>query len=73
MEANTAFYAEESEVNNNNVNEMGLGVGFSIGGKFIIKSGWIFEILGGGGRNFINRDSITEAYARIGVILGKRF
>ena len=72
MEANGAFYSEESE-DNNDMNEIGLGVGFSIGGKFITKSGWIFELLGGGGRNFINKDKITEAYARIGLIIGKRF
>lgn len=60
-EAHTALYSEESKYNEN---EIGLGVGFSIGGKFVTKKGWTFELVYGAGRNFINDDKIRKIYQR---------
>lgn len=33
-----------------------LGLGFSIGGKWVSKNGFVFELYGGAGRNILNQD-----------------
>lgn len=52
--------------------ETGLGAGIAIGGKWITKRNWIFEIYSGFARNFIN-DKNHEVVPRAGLTLGKRF
>lgn len=63
---NGNYYEEEDKA-------FGAGLGLGIGAKFMTKSGWIGEILGGLGRNFIEKDRISEIYPRFGITLGKRF
>ncbi|NER18318.1 DUF3575 domain-containing protein [Spongiivirga citrea] len=47
-------------------------LGFSIGGKFLSRKGFVAEVYGGIGRNFGNND-LFEFVPRVGVTLGKRF
>jgi hypothetical protein len=54
-------------------NFLGFGAGIGLGGKFITKKGFIVELLGGLGRNFVNSDVINEVYPRFGISIGKRF
>lgn len=70
IEGNGALFSEESITGNN---EIGLGFGIAIGGKFLTKKNWIGEIVIGGGRSFVNKDIISEGYPRIGISIGKRF
>ena len=50
-------------------------IGFSVGGKFITKKGFAFDLYGGLGRNFISSDDdvATDVVPRLGVSLGYRF
>ncbi len=48
-------------------------LGVSIGGKFISKRGFLAEIYGGIGRNFLNSDFAPEVVPRGGISLGFRF
>ncbi|MEN8186035.1 MAG: DUF3575 domain-containing protein [Bacteroidota bacterium] len=76
IEGNAAVFSEESNAyigSNRTEDELGLGLGISLGGKFLNKKGWIGELVFGGGRNFINEDKINEAYPRFGITIGKRF
>ncbi len=72
VEPNVAVFSEER---NDEVvgSEIGLGAGLAIGGKFLTRKGWVVELLGGMGRNFLNTDYISDIYPRIGVSIGKRF
>lgn len=82
VEANAAFYGEEYEVvllqfdgsgNSRSKSAFGAGLGMAIGGKFLNKKGWVGELVGGLGRNFLNTDNISGAYPRVGLSIGKRF
>ena len=59
--------------------ETGFALGISVGGKFIIKSGFTAEIYGGIGRNLFNNDSNNnvnfgnDLITRGGISLGYRF
>jgi hypothetical protein len=48
-----------------------VGFGASIGVKLITRNNYIGEIFAGGGRLFGN--ALTDGYARVGILLGKRF
>lgn len=48
-------------------------LGVSIGGKFISKRGFLAEVYGGIGRNFLNSESSPEVVPRGGISLGFRF
>ncbi len=48
-------------------------LGVSIGGKFISKRGFLAEVYGGIGRNFLNADFAPEVVPRGGISLGFRF
>jgi len=50
----------------------GFAFGVAIGGKWITKRNWVFELYTGYGRNIINND-ITQDVPRAGITLGKRF
>lgn len=65
-----AFFGTISNVNST---KTGFGVGIEIGGKFLTKNGWIGEIFGGIGRNFLDTDLIGDYYPRVGISIGKRF
>ena len=80
LEGNAAVYTEEASRDffesgreYKEGSQLGLGLGLGIGAKFLTRSGWVGEILGGLGRNFINTDYISELYPRLGISLGKRF
>ena len=77
IEANSPFfsqkYIEGSFFNNQSESGLGFGLGLSIGGKFMTKSGWVGEIYTGLARSFINTDKIRELYPRAGITIGKRF
>jgi hypothetical protein len=79
MEGSAALYSqtrESSTVDGRGIlyeDATGMGLGFSLGGKFVNSSDWVFEIVWGGGRNFINTDHISEFYPRLGLSIGKRF
>lgn len=82
IEGNGAVFSENYEqhvvvngevIQNEDRNETGAGLGLGIGGKFMTKSGWVGEIVGGVGRNFINEDNMSAAYPRFGITIGKRF
>ncbi|MFM8741663.1 MAG: hypothetical protein ACKOC0_15890 [Cytophagales bacterium] len=53
-------------------NFLGFGAGIGLGGKFITKNGFIAELLGGLGRNFVNTN-VINVYPRFGISIGKRF
>ncbi len=48
-------------------------LGVSIGGKFISKRGFLAEVYGGIGRNFLDSDFAPEVVPRGGISLGFRF
>lgn len=82
VEANGAMYVEEYEVRAAQLNEtrvlrtentFGAGLGIAIGGKFLNNKGWVGEIVGGAGRNFLNTEKISGTYPRLGLSIGKRF
>lgn len=75
IEGNGILFAEDKYyyADDEHTNYTGLGLGIAVGGKFITSRGWIGEIYGGAGRNFINTDKIINAYPRFGVTIGKRF
>lgn len=52
-----------------------LAFGFSVGGKFLTRKGFAFDLFGGFGRNFISSDEdlATDVVPRLGVSLGYRF
>jgi len=53
-------------------NDTDFALGFAIGGKFLTKKGWTFELSGGIGRNILNTDS-EDFVPRGGLSIGKRF
>jgi hypothetical protein len=65
--------------NNETFKETDFALGVSVGGKFIIKSGFTAEIYGGVGRNIFNNDSnnnvnfSNDLITRGGISLGYRF
>lgn len=52
-----------------------IGFGMAVGGKFVSKKGFLFEVFGGVGRNITtsNNDVGTEFVPRLGATLGWRF
>ena len=52
--------------------ETDLALGVAIGGKFLTKKGFVFEIYGGLGRNLFN-DKSLDFIPRMGLTFGKRF
>ena len=62
-------YTRSDETSNN------IGFGISVGGKFVSKGGFLFEVFGGVGRNIIqsNQDVGSEFIPRLGATLGWRF
>ena len=74
LEGNGILISEESfeDFGTNSSNELGAGVGISVGGKFLTDTGLIGEVVLGVSRNF-NGSSNTVAFPRIGIMLGKRF
>ncbi len=72
LEANAALFSEDTNEGTGDT-AFGFGPGLAVGGKFLTKSGWVAELLLGGGRNFVNENIISDIYPRLGVSLGKRF
>ena len=62
------YYYEETKNN-----EVGAGLGLAVGHKFMTESGWVFEVFGGAGRNFLSPDVIGAVYPRLGLTVGRRF
>ncbi|WP_156877177.1 DUF3575 domain-containing protein [Salinimicrobium terrae] len=62
------YYYEETVTN-----EVGAGLGLAVGAKFMTESGWVFEVFGGAGRNFLSPDEIDPVYPRLGLTVGRRF
>jgi hypothetical protein len=55
-------------------NTTDFALGFGLGGKWVTKRGFVFEINGGVGRNlFSSNDTDTEIVGRGGITLGYRF
>lgn len=81
MESNLALFSQAGREYDNNrafpiqtyTNFLGFGAGIGLGGKLITKNGFIVELLGGLGRNFVNIDAINYVYPRFGISIGKRF
>ena len=60
--------------NLNSGNKTDFALGFGIGGKWITKKGFVFEINGGVGRNLFNSDNNDyQIVGRGGITLGYRF
>jgi hypothetical protein len=63
--------------NSRTIKETDFALGVSVGGKFIIKSGFTAEIYGGVGRNLFNNDNNSplenDLITRGGISLGYRF
>ncbi len=72
IEANTGIFTEENN-DAKTESELGLGAGMAVGAKFITRKGWVAELVGGLGRNFLNTDVLSEVYPRVGISIGKRF
>jgi hypothetical protein len=62
-------YVLSDETSNN------IAFGIAVGGKFVTKQGFLFEVFGGVGRNIItsNNDVASEFVPRLGATLGWRF
>ncbi len=52
-----------------------LGIGISLGWKYVSNRNWVMEIFLGAGRNFVYEKeySVTQYYPRSGIYIGKRF
>ena len=72
IEANVALFSEDKDDGSTD-SALGFGPGLAVGGKFLTRSGWVAEILGGAGRNFLNENEISGVFPRLGVSIGKRF
>jgi hypothetical protein len=60
--------------NTNSGNKTDFALGFGIGGKWITKKGFVFEINSGVGRNLFNsNDNDYQIVGRGGIVLGYRF
>ena len=59
----------ESEINS----QTDFALGVSVGGKFVIKSGFTAEVFFGVGRNLVNSENEYSIISRGGVSLGYRF
>ncbi|GGD51875.1 DUF3575 domain-containing protein [Muriicola marianensis] len=74
---NEDVYAEFDEQTGNLIRSdekyTDFALGVSIGGKFISKRGFLAEVYGGIGRNFLNSDFAPEVVPRGGISLGFRF
>jgi hypothetical protein len=74
-----AIYFFDSNNNNDTIKETNFALGISVGGKFIIKSGFTAEVYLGIGRNLFNKDSDDDYFlensliTRGGISLGYRF
>lgn len=69
-----SIYGTSSGDTHENYTNFALGI--AVGGKFLTKSEFLFEIYGGIGRNLFNNDNNYNNYEfvpRIGVTIGKRF
>ncbi|MDB9961471.1 DUF3575 domain-containing protein [Oceanihabitans sp.] len=68
-EIDTYDYVLSDETSSN------VAFGIAVGGKFVTKKGFLFEIFGGVGRNIItsNNDVASEFVPRLGASLGWRF
>ena len=70
---NNGNYIDNSEP----LKETDFALGISVGGKFIIKSGFTAEVYGGVGRNLFNKDNNSylenDLITRGGISLGYRF
>lgn len=75
VEGNGAVYSEQvsREFGGDWSYETGAGLGLALGGKFLTQSGWVAELFGGAGRNFIDAEGTSSVYPRLGVSIGKRF
>ena len=78
FETSTTFlweqgYDDSYYVNSYGENVFGWGLGIAVGGKFLTSNNWVFEVVAGLGRNFINTDYIDDLYPRLGISIGKRF
>ena len=82
VEGNAALYAVDNyevtyydgySYEEEKTNEVGAGLGLAVGTKFMTKSGWVFEVFGGAGRNFLTPEEIGAVYPRLGLTVGKRF
>ncbi len=58
---------------NEDRNYSDLALGVSVGGKFVTSGGFMVEVYGGFGRNFLDADFAPEILVRTGVALGYRF
>ena len=63
------------KLDNNSKQTNNFALGFSIGGKFVSRNGFVFEFFGGVGRNIFssNEQYNYEFVPRLGVSLGYRF
>ncbi|HET8886745.1 MAG TPA: hypothetical protein VFM70_10385 [Salinimicrobium sp.] len=68
-----SFFDDEGDLQEEGENKLGMGFGIALGGKWMTKSNWIFELTTGLGRNFVNEDVISILYPRAGISVGKRF
>ena len=68
-DSNEYYYRDSGETSNN------IAFGMAVGGKFVSKKGFLFELYGGVGRNIStsNNDIGTEFVPRLGTSLGWRF
>ncbi|WP_405575151.1 DUF3575 domain-containing protein [Winogradskyella sp. Asnod2-B02-A] len=68
-DSNEYYYRDSGETSSN------IAFGMAVGGKFVSKKGFLFELYGGVGRNIStsNNDIGTEFVPRLGTSLGWRF
>ena len=72
IEGNGSFFSLKTR-DLESKNELGLGIGIAVGGKFLIEDKWLAELVIGGGRNFMNINNISNVYPRFGIVVGRRF
>ncbi len=68
-------YINNVSINNPDQKTNNFALGISVGGKFVSKKGFVFEVYGGVGRNIISSDdkNNSEIVPRLGASLGYRF
>lgn len=72
FEVYDSIFAPGNYVITENNRETDVALGISIGGKFLTKKNFLFELYGGVGRNLFNEKSV-DFIPRLGVSIGKRF
>lgn len=72
IDGNKDIIINGEPIRNGSTSPLNLGIGFGIGWKYVSHSGWVCDILYGGGRNFKSQN-LPGWFVVGGISIGKRF